>query len=78
MVARHFTKVIGLVVDVTFYGEIRQFSRLLETDNNGNRLVLEVCGRFSVRTRVFRTIAMDLHEGLTRGQEVYRTPVRRS
>ena len=40
----------------------------LETDNNGNRLVLEVAQHLGENT--VRTIAMDSTEGLTRGQRV--------
>jgi F-type H+-transporting ATPase subunit beta len=40
----------------------------LETDNNGNRLVLEVAQHLGENT--VRTIAMDSTEGLVRGQEV--------
>jgi F-type H+-transporting ATPase subunit beta len=47
----------------------------LETDNNGNRLVLEVAQHLGENT--VRTIAMDSTEGLVRGQEVS-TPAIRS
>src|SRR5690606_26648533 len=40
----------------------------LETDNNGNRLVLEVAQHLGENT--VRTIAMDTTEGLARGVEV--------
>ena len=36
------SQVIGAVVDVTFDGELPSILSALETDNNGNRLVLEV------------------------------------
>jgi len=64
----HITQVIGAVVDVKFDGELPQILNALETTNNGNRLVLEVAqhlGESSVRC-----IAMDISEGLVRGQEV--------
>jgi F-type H+/Na+-transporting ATPase subunit beta len=43
----------------------------LETDNHGNRLVLEVAQHLGENT--VRTIAMDSTEGLVRGQEVVDT-----
>ena len=36
------TQVIGAVVDVQFDGDLPAILNALETDNNGNRLVLEV------------------------------------
>ncbi|ATW04209.1 F0F1 ATP synthase subunit beta [Sphingorhabdus sp. YGSMI21] len=65
------SQVIGAVVDVTFDGEIPAILSALETDNNGNRLVLEVAQHLGENT--VRTIAMDATEGLTRGQEVTAT-----
>jgi len=62
------TQVIGAVVDVKFDGHLPEILNALETSNNGNRLVLEVAqhlGESSVRC-----IAMDVSEGLVRGQEV--------
>ena len=67
------TQVIGPVVDVKFDGYLPEILNALETENNGNRLVLEVAqhlGEHSVRC-----IAMDVSEGLTRGQEVTDTGV---
>src|SRR5688500_20222207 len=61
-------QVIGAVVDVTFEGELPKILSALETDNQGNRLVLEVAQHLGEST--VRTIAMDSTEGLTRGQEV--------
>ncbi len=65
----HVTQVIGAVVDVKFDGgHLPEILNALETDNGGNRLVLEVAqhlGEHSVRC-----IAMDVSEGLIRGQEV--------
>jgi F-type H+-transporting ATPase subunit beta len=67
------TQVIGAVVDVKFDGHLPEILNALETDNNGSRLVLEVAqhlGESSVRC-----IAMDISEGLIRGQDVTDTGV---
>ena len=61
-------QVIGAVVDVAFDGELPPILGALETDNNGNRLVLEVAQHLG--ENIVRTIAMDATEGLTRGQPV--------
>src|SRR3954451_2499686 len=66
--AGRISQVIGAVVDVTFEGELPEILSALETENNGNRLVLEVAQHLGEST--VRTIAMDATEGLTRGQEV--------
>ena len=62
------TQVIGAVVDVQFDGHLPEILNALETDNQGNRLVLEVAQQLGEST--VRCIAMDTSEGLTRGQEV--------
>src|SRR5882672_6984364 len=62
------TQVIGAVVDVQFEGELPAILNALETKNGGNRLVLEVAQHLGEST--VRTIAMDISEGLVRGQEV--------
>jgi F-type H+-transporting ATPase subunit beta len=62
------TQVIGAVVDVKFDGHLPQILNALETTNNGNRLVLEVAQHLG--ENAVRCIAMDVSEGLTRGQEV--------
>src|SRR5215831_8272543 len=62
------TQVIGAVVDVQFDGHLPPILNALETDNHGNRLVLEVAQHLGELT--VRTIAMDISEGLVRGQEV--------
>src|ERR687883_152366 len=62
------TQVIGAVVDVQFDGHLPEILNALETDNRGNRLVLEVAQQLGEST--VRCIAMDTSEGLTRGQEV--------
>ncbi|PRX37443.1 F-type H+-transporting ATPase subunit beta [Meinhardsimonia xiamenensis] len=67
----HVTQVIGAVVDVHFDGELPPILNALETDNHGNRLVLEVAQHLGEST--VRCIAMDATEGLVRGQEVVDT-----
>src|ERR1700761_2437582 len=62
------TQVIGAVVDVQFEGNLPAILNSLETDNGGNRLVLEVAQHLGEST--VRTIAMDVTEGLVRGQKV--------
>src|SRR5688572_9322006 len=62
------TQVIGAVVDVKFDGHLPEILNALETENQGNRLVLEVAQQLGEST--VRCIAMDSSEGLTRGQEV--------
>jgi F-type H+-transporting ATPase subunit beta len=65
------SQVIGAVVDVSFDGGVLPaILSALETDNNGNRLVLEVAQHLGENT--VRTIAMDATEGLTRGQTGHR------
>ena len=64
-------QVIGAVVDVAFDGELPAILTALETDNNGQRLVLEVAQHLGENT--VRTIAMDATDGLTRGQKVANT-----
>src|SRR5258705_5943468 len=64
----HINQVIGAVVDVQFEGELPAILNALETSNQGNRLVLEVAQHLGEST--VRTIAMDISEGLVRGQEV--------
>ena len=61
-------QVIGAVVDVQFKGALPAILNALETDNNGNRLVLEVAQHLG--ENIVRTIAMDSTEGLVRGQPV--------
>ena len=62
------TQVIGAVVDVQFEDGLPAILNALTTDNNGNKLVLEVAQHLGENT--VRTIAMDATEGLVRGQEV--------
>src|SRR5690349_15331885 len=65
------SQVIGAVVDVAFDGDLPPILSALETDNGGNRLVLEVAQHLG--ENVVRTIAMDSTDGLTRGQTVNST-----
>jgi F-type H+-transporting ATPase subunit beta len=62
------TQVIGAVVDVQFDEHLPAIMNALETDNHGNRLVLEVAQHLGEST--VRTIAMDATEGLVRGHPV--------
>src|SRR5438876_4603868 len=64
----HVTQVIGAVVDVQFEGQLPAILNALETNNQGNRLVLEVAQHLGENT--VRTVAMDSSEGLVRGQDV--------
>src|ERR671916_2462803 len=65
------SRVTGAVVDVQFDGHLPAILNALQTDNHGNRLVLEVAQHLGEAT--VRTIAMDGTDGLTRGQEVVNT-----
>ncbi len=62
------SQVMGADVDVKFDGHLPEILNALETNNHGNRLILEVAQHLGENT--VRTIAMDSSEGLTRGQEV--------
>ncbi|MEO0669493.1 MAG: F0F1 ATP synthase subunit beta [Pseudomonadota bacterium] len=62
------TQVIGAVCDVQFDDHLPEILNALETDNNGNKLVLEVAQHLGENT--VRCIAMDSSEGLVRGQVV--------
>ena len=62
------TQVMGPVVDVHFEGDLPPILNALETENDGNRLVLEVSQHLGEST--VRTIAMDSTEGLVRGLDV--------
>jgi F-type H+-transporting ATPase subunit beta len=61
-------QVMGAVVDVQFDGDLPAILNALETQNRGNRLVLEVAQHLGENS--VRTVAMDSTEGLVRGQEV--------
>ncbi len=62
------SQVIGAVVDVEFVGHLPEILNALETTNNGQRLVLEVAQHLGENS--VRCIAMDVSEGLVRGQPV--------
>src|SRR6202165_705942 len=68
---RQVRQVMGAVVDVQFGEDLPEILNALETDNHGNRLVLEVAQHLGENT--VRTVAMDSTEGLVRGQEVVDT-----
>jgi len=61
-------QVMGAIVDVQFSDQLPEILNALVTDNQGNRLVLEVAQHLGENT--VRTIAMDSTEGLVRGQKV--------
>ena len=69
--AGRVSQVIGAVVDVHFGGDLPKILNALETMNGDNRLVLEVAQHLGENT--VRCIAMDISEGLVRGQAVYDT-----
>jgi F-type H+-transporting ATPase subunit beta len=62
------TQVIGAVVDVQFDGHLPEILNALTTENQGQKLILEVAQHLGEST--VRTIAMDSTEGLVRGQAV--------
>ncbi|MBP7242855.1 F0F1 ATP synthase subunit beta [Amaricoccus sp.] len=63
------TQIIGAVVDVQFEeGHLPEILNALETENSGNRLVLEVAQHLGEAT--VRAVAMDATEGLVRGAKV--------
>jgi F-type H+-transporting ATPase subunit beta len=64
-------QVLGAVVDVQFPGELPSILNALTTRNGDNTLVLEVAQHLGERT--VRCIAMDMTDGLVRGQEVVDT-----
>ena len=62
------TQVMGAVVDVQFDSHLPEILNALETQNEGQKLILEVAQHLGENT--VRTIAMDSSEGLVRGSEV--------
>ncbi|MDR0968318.1 MAG: F0F1 ATP synthase subunit beta [Holosporaceae bacterium] len=67
----HISQVLGVVVDVTFEKKVPDVLNALEVMNNGKKVVLEVAQQLG--EDVVRTIAMDITDGLQRGQEVVDT-----
>jgi F-type H+-transporting ATPase subunit beta len=65
------TQVLGAVVDVRFEGELPNILNALHVDNHGQTVVLEVAQELGEST--VRTVAMDITDGLVRGQEVIDT-----
>ncbi len=65
------TQIIGAVVDVNFETDLPEIYTALETNNSGNKLILEVSQHLGEND--VRTIAMDATEGLKRGDEVLNT-----
>ena len=65
------TQIIGAVVDVNFEDDLPEIYTALETNNSGNKLILEVAQHLGEND--VRTIAMDATEGLKRGDEVLNT-----
>jgi len=65
------SQVLGAVVDVQFPGELPAILNALHTKIGDNTLVLEVAQHLGERT--VRCIAMDVTDGLVRGQEVVDT-----
>ncbi len=65
------TQIIGAVVDVNFETDLPEIYTALETNNSGNKLILEVAQHLGEND--VRTIAMDATEGLKRGDEVINT-----
>ena len=63
------SQVLGAVVDVEFEeGQLPGILNALECENHGRRLVLEVAQHLGQST--VRTVAMDMTDGLVRGNEV--------
>jgi F-type H+-transporting ATPase subunit beta len=65
------TQVIGAVCDVRFDGDLPAILNALHVQNHGRTLVLEVAQHLGENT--VRTIAMDITDGLVRGQEAVDT-----
>lgn len=67
----YISQVLGVVVDVIFEERIPSILNALEVNNKGHKLVLEVAQQLGEHS--VRTIAMDVTDGLERGQEVIDT-----
>ncbi|GHU17509.1 ATP synthase subunit beta [Alphaproteobacteria bacterium] len=67
----YISQVLGVVVDVTFEKKVPEVLNALEVMNGDICVVLEVAQQLG--ENVVRTIAMDITDGLERGQEVIDT-----
>ncbi|MDR2646146.1 MAG: F0F1 ATP synthase subunit beta [Holosporaceae bacterium] len=67
----HISQVLGVVVDVVFKEKIPDILNALEVIDNGKKIILEVAQQLGENT--VRTIAMNITDGLRRGQEVFDT-----
>ena len=67
----YISQVLGAVVDVVFPEKVPGIPNALEVINNGKKLILEVAQQLGENS--VRTIAMDVTDGLFRGQEVIDT-----
>ena len=64
-------QILGAVVDVHFDGEVPKMYSALTCQNQGKRVILEVAQHLG--ENVVRTIAMDITDGMARGDEVVDT-----
>jgi len=67
----YISQVLGVVVDVVFPGKVPAILNALEVMNGKKKLILEVAQQLG--ENAVRTIAMDVTDGLFRGQEVIDT-----
>ena len=67
----YISQVLGGIVDVVFPDKLPEILNALEIQNNGTKLVLEVAQQLG--ENAVRTIALDVTDGLFRGQEVIDT-----
>ncbi len=67
----YISQVLGVVVDVVFPDKVPEILNALEVMNGGKKLILEVAQQLG--ENAVRTIAMDVTDGLFRGQEVVDT-----
>jgi F-type H+/Na+-transporting ATPase subunit beta len=65
------SQVLGAVVDVHFDGELPEILNALHAENQGKKLVLEVAQHLGQST--VRCVAMEVTDGMVRGQEVVDT-----
>ena len=65
------TQIMGAVVDVRFEADLPAILNALEVDKHGRKVVLEVAQHLGEST--VRTVAMDITDGMVRGQEVVDT-----